>query len=141
MKNNRFDKFIIMLTATAALLTAITSLFMVLEMRNQRKAISRPIIKLLSSSGNSVIIKLRDTRYCENYNDLEWNWHSFEEPVVIAKNYGMANAINIKFNWIYDYELFKIFFKELDSTYFPESNEKKDGNTYFFVDAILIRAS
>lgn len=84
-----------LITALAALVTGAASLFMVLEMKKQRTAISRPVLKLLS-------------KYCNANSSGRnlWNWEgkSSYGPRLNFLNFGTGPALNISIEWKLDYQ-------------------------------------
>jgi hypothetical protein len=77
------------ITALAALITAITSFFMVLELKKQRTALSKPILKLLSG--------YYEAFYSEN--SWKWNRETNRVPKLSIFNFGSGPAINILITW------------------------------------------
>ena len=84
-----------LITALAALVTGAASLVMVLEMKKQRTAISRPVLKLLS-------------KYCnaESSGRNPWVWEdesSYRQSLIFL-NFGSGPALNISIEWKLDYQ-------------------------------------
>lgn len=85
------------IAAIASLLTSIASFIMVLEMRKQRKAISTPVLKILS----------KNSYHCSREIN-HWKWEG-EDPYRLRLslfNYGTGPAINVSINWELDEEDF-----------------------------------
>lgn len=122
-----------LITAIAALITGAASLLMVLEMKKQRKAISRPVLKLLSKYSNA-----------RTSTGSLWSWaeKDFHGPQLKLLNFGTGPALNISIEWIlnlqeliaaikkYDpYDIIKIKeingFINLDNSIHSFENQKK----------------
>lgn len=79
------------ITALAALVTALTSFFMILEMKKQRTANSKPIIKVLAINIKAIV----------NKNNF-WSWGDSKPPFfpkLKIMNFGTGPALNIKVKW------------------------------------------
>jgi hypothetical protein len=82
-----------LITALAALVTGAASLVIVLEMKKQRIAISRPVLKLLS-------------KYCnaKSSGRNPWVWEDEGyRPSLNFLNFGAGPALNISIEWKLDY--------------------------------------
>ncbi len=88
---------IAVIAAIASLLTSIASIIMVLEMRKQRKAISTPVLKILSKNYYNC---LREVNH--------WKWEGEDSYRLRLSlfNYGTGPAINVSINWELDEEDF-----------------------------------
>jgi hypothetical protein len=82
----------IFVTAIAALVTGIANVFMIFEMKGQRKAISSPVLKIIG--------KVVSAEYKED----SWNWKNVSRWGLNLRlnNFGAGSAINISVNWLVD---------------------------------------
>lgn len=82
----------IFITAFAALVTGIANIFMIFEMKGQRKAISSPILKIIGKVVSA------------EYKQDSWNWKNVSRWGLILElnNFGAGPAINISVNWLVD---------------------------------------
>jgi|GEM_PF-1638457 len=79
-------------TALAALLTALANSFVILEMRKQRTATTKPVLKLLSKYRKAIVKKESKT----------WEWENKESShftKLSLMNFGTGPSINLTAEW------------------------------------------
>lgn len=112
----------ITLTAIAALLTGIVNFFMLAEMKKQRTAISKPVLKLLSKNTNAILDSKTGA----------WAWEESDTNTfrkLNFLNFGAGPAINVSIEWEFDFELLINSLKHFDP-YSQIKLEYKNGLLY-----------
>lgn len=85
------------ITALAALITGLATLLIILEMKRQRTATSRPVLKVLTKSRSSTV----------NNENKTWLWDNSESPhssTLRLINFGTGPALNVMASWEVNFE-------------------------------------
>jgi len=106
------SNIIAIITALAALATGIANFFMIREMKKQRIATSKPVLKILQKNDVATINK-----------NKHWSWNENESSFSIEPklmNFGTGPALSIKITWKLDLDKIVNGLK-----YFDPYNQKK----------------
>lgn len=107
---------VVTITAMAALVTGIASLLMILEMKRQRMATSKPVLKILTKNRSATVDNESKT----------WSWDDNESSyftILRLMNFGTGPALNVIVSWDVDLEVLvnvlKYFdpYKQMDFSY------------------------
>ncbi|MBL7020301.1 MAG: hypothetical protein ISR86_07120 [Nitrospinaceae bacterium] len=102
----------IFITAVAALFTGLASIFMIFEMKEQKRAISSPALKLISKNCRAI------------HKDSFWQWdiediHGLPLEFI---NFGAGVAYNVSINWLIEVEELLKIINQSDSVDLVGSN-------------------
>ena len=95
----------IFITACAALITGIANIAMIFEMKEQKRAMSSPALKLLG--------KYCKATYKENF--WEWDVDNMHGLPLELINFGAGPAFNVSVNWLVDMKELLKAINQLDS--------------------------
>jgi len=109
----------ILLTAIAALVTAVVTYISILELKRNRKVSYLPLLKILN-------INCKFMYTCENNKWSSLRDHNFSN--IDIYNYGNGPAIDVEYNWFIDFEEFILQIKKFD----PHNLIKLERKNQFF---------